>query len=111
MQSDVVQCSLCAKLSPNMEQTAARTAAQIGCTMQCRECGRTYETQAAEITRLTEALRAAEEEKKALRDALAWYGEQARLARLIHSEGDAGRHALQDDGGLIARLALAGAKP
>jgi len=70
MQSDIVQCSLCAKLSPNMEQTAARTAAQIGCTMQCRECGRTYETQAAEITRLTEALRAAEEREKALLSAL-----------------------------------------
>ena len=36
---------------------------------------------------------------------------KARLARLIHSEGDAGRHALQDDGGLMARQALAGAKP
>jgi len=34
-----------------------------------------------------------------LREALAWYGEQARLARLIHSEGDAGRNALAADGG------------
>ena len=41
-----------------------------------------------------------------LREELAWYGEQARLARLIHSEGDAGRHALQDDGGKRARAAL-----
>lgn len=32
-------------------------------------------------------------------EALKWYGEQARLCRLIHSEGDAGRHALSDDGG------------
>lgn len=38
--------------------------------------------------------------------ALAWYGEQARLARLIHSEGDAGRHALAADGGKRAREAL-----
>jgi uncharacterized protein (DUF2342 family) len=37
---------------------------------------------------------------------LAWYGEQARLARLIHSEGDAGRQALAADGGERARAAL-----
>jgi len=42
----------------------------------------------------------------ALREALAWYGEQARLARLIHSEGDAGRHALANDGGKRAHTAL-----
>lgn len=38
-----------------------------------------------------------------LENALAWYGEQARLCRLIHSEGDAGRHALAEDGGERAR--------
>ena len=43
-----------------------------------------------------------------LREALEWYGEQARLARLIHSEGDAGRHALQEDGGKKARTTLNG---
>ena len=37
---------------------------------------------------------------------LAWYGEQARLCRLIHSEGDAGRNALAADGGKRAREAL-----
>jgi hypothetical protein len=41
-----------------------------------------------------------------VREALAWYGEQARLARLIHREGDAGRHALAADGGKRARAAL-----
>lgn len=41
-----------------------------------------------------------------LAEALAWYGEQARLARLFHSEGDAGRHALQNDGGKRARAIL-----
>lgn len=41
-----------------------------------------------------------------LREALEWYGEQARLARLIHSEGDSGRHALASDGGRRARAAL-----
>lgn len=43
----------------------------------------------------------------ALVKALKWYAEQSRLARLIHSEGDAGRHALADDGGKMAREALA----
>lgn len=40
-------------------------------------------------------------------EALKWYGEQARLARLIHSEGDAGRNALANDGGKRARTILA----
>ena len=42
-----------------------------------------------------------------LRAALGWYGEQARLCRLIHSGGDSGRHNLQDDGGSRASAALA----
>ena len=54
---------------------------------------------AAEITRLRE-------EVEKLKVALAWYGEQARLARLVHSEGDRGRHALADDGGKRASAAL-----
>jgi hypothetical protein len=37
-----------------------------------------------------------------------WYGEQSRLARLIHSEGDAGRNALASDGGKKARSVLEG---
>lgn len=45
-------------------------------------------------------------EKKALREALEWYGENARLARLIHSDGDKGRFALAEDGGERARAAL-----
>lgn len=45
-------------------------------------------------------------ERDQAREALAWYGEQARLARLIHSEGDAGRAALAADGGNRARAAL-----
>jgi len=39
-------------------------------------------------------------------EALDWYGEQTRLCRLIHSGGDAGRNALADDGGSIARTVL-----
>lgn len=46
-------------------------------------------------------------EAEKLQMALEWYGEQARLARLIHSEGDKGRQALADDGGKRARQALA----
>ena len=42
-----------------------------------------------------------------LAEALRWYGEQSRLARLIHSEGDAGRHAIAADGGKRAAAALA----
>lgn len=38
---------------------------------------------------------------------LGWYGEQALLARLIHSEGDIGRHSLAEDGGKRARDVLA----
>lgn len=52
-----------------------------------------------EITRLRSLLKEAGE-------ALDWYGEQTRLCRLIHSEGDAGRNALADDGGSIARTVL-----
>lgn len=48
---------------------------------------------------------------KALADVLEWYGEQARLARLIHKEGDAGRHALANDGGRKAREVLAAIQP
>ena len=40
------------------------------------------------------------------RAALEWYGEQARLCRLIHSEGDAGRNALAEDGGKKAQATL-----
>ena len=40
-----------------------------------------------------------------LEAALLWYGEQSRLCRLIHSEGDAGRQALAADGGKRARIA------
>jgi hypothetical protein len=40
-------------------------------------------------------------------EALRWYQEQARLCRMIHSEGDAGREALADDGGNRAKSVLA----
>jgi len=52
-----------------------------------------------------------DEDETGVREALAWYGEQARLARLIHSEGDSGRHALSDDGGKRAAAALAPQPP
>ena len=52
------------------------------------------------------AIRELIEERDRLRAVLEWYGEQARLARLIHSEGDAGRNAIANDGGKRARAAL-----
>lgn len=65
-------------------------------------CALENEAERAAISTTSEAPEAGR-----LREALEWYGEQARLARLIHSEGDAGRHALADDGGKRAREALA----
>lgn len=41
-----------------------------------------------------------------LLDALSFYAEHARLCRLIHSEGDAGRNALAKDGGDKASAAI-----
>lgn len=63
------------------------------------------------LANLTERAKAAEAELARTREALTWYGEQARLARLIHHEGDAGRHALQEDGGKRATAALAKPEP
>ena len=59
------------------------------------------------ILALCDALDDLRAENERLRAELAWYGEQSRLARIIHSEGDSGRHALQADGGHRARAALA----
>ena len=53
-----------------------------------------------------ERVAAMEKRVAELETELAWYGEQARLCRLIHSEGDAGRNALAADGGKRARNAL-----
>jgi NTP pyrophosphatase (non-canonical NTP hydrolase) len=41
------------------------------------------------------------------REALEFYAENARLTRLIYSDGDAGRRAISGDGGELARTALA----
>lgn len=49
---------------------------------------------------------AAEARADRLAQELEWYGEQSRLARLIHREGDAGRNAIAADGGKRARAAL-----
>lgn len=51
-------------------------------------------------------IEAQDERIKALEAGLSWYREQARLCRLIHSEGDQGRHALADDGGKRAASLL-----
>jgi hypothetical protein len=75
------------------------------------EASRNARQFAEEIEQLRIAYAELEAKKDAeierLREAVVWYGEQARLARLIHSEGDAGRNALAADGGQRARAALA----
>ena len=53
------------------------------------------------------AQREAVAEVARLREALEWYGENARLCRLITNEGACGRIALDLDGGHRARAALA----
>lgn len=58
------------------------------------------------LVALHERAERAEAENTKLREVLEWYGEQARLCRLIHAEGDAGRNALSADGGEKARAAL-----
>jgi len=52
------------------------------------------------------ALASRDAEIARLREALVWYGKQARLSRLIHNGGDVARHALAADGGARARAAL-----
>lgn len=59
-----------------------------------------------ELGELIEAAAINCEHVQLLATVLAWYGEQARLARLIHSEGDVGRNALANDGGRKAKDAL-----
>lgn len=55
---------------------------------------------------LEATIRAQAAQIAAMREALEWYGEQSRLCRLIHREGDPGRKALDDDGGKRASAAL-----
>ena len=56
----------------------------------------------------SEELVAALAREAALRTALEWYEEQARLCRLVHSGGDPARKALNNDGGCQARSVLGG---
>jgi hypothetical protein len=66
-----------------------------------------YRTEAAEAGLLA-TISSLGERIARMEEALHWYGEQARLCRLIHSEGDAGRHALEADGGKRAIAAIEG---
>ena len=61
---------------------------------------------AADLAALRSQVSALTEERGRLREALEWYGEQARLARIIHAEGDEGRRNLAADGGNRATAAL-----
>ena len=79
--------------------------AQTGCWYPRTEAGEAKAI-AAWNTRAEQSCAEKDAEIARLREALEWYGEQARLCRLIHSEGDAGRAALSEDGGKCARAAL-----
>lgn len=72
----------------------------------CGVSGPTASTEAEAIT----AWNTRADSHHRLVEALEWYEEQARLCRLIHSEGDAGRQALSADGGKRARDVLAALK-
>ena len=88
------------------DKIAARRPERIWARPDYRECWlKRGEEEDVEYVRADLADAQAQEIER-LRAALAWYGEQARLCRLIHSEGDAGRHALDNDGGKRARAAL-----
>ena len=61
----------------------------------------------AETDKLEAAIIAEKPDENAqMIEALEWYAENARLCRLIHSGGDAGRRALAADGGARARAVL-----
>lgn len=58
------------------------------------------------LTYALEIIETKEQRIANLESALEWYGEQSRLVRLIHNEGDKGRQALADDGGRRDRAIL-----
>ena len=59
------------------------------------------------LARSAAELRRLEAANAELLESLSFYAEQARLCRLIHSEGDPGRNSLAKDGGNKARAAIA----
>ncbi len=71
-----------------------------------RSCAKHDAELAADWDAAADALTAAEAKVARMGEALEWYGERARLARLIHSGGDPARFELSDDGGKRARAAL-----
>lgn len=97
-----------ARLTAALAEREAEVAAHDAHTA---ERGAAYDTVKMALYRAEERSRVAEaklaERDAVLAEALAWYAEQARLCRLIHSGGDAGRNALAADGGQRARAALA----
>ena len=68
--------------------------------------GKTRDEYAAENERLRATISRQSAAMAAAKAELEWYGEQTRLCRLIHSEGDTGRHALSENGGNRARAAV-----
>lgn len=74
--------------------------------LQARLIRRTEESTAAAY-RDAELIRQLREQNGEMLSLLKWYRDHARLTRLIHSEGDAGRHALANDGGEKANTLIA----
>lgn len=69
------------------------------------ESGSWYDRPLVDVDPTSEYIRA--DLMAELVEALRWYGEVGRLARLITREGDAGRAAISADGGQRAAAALA----
>lgn len=64
-------------------------------------------TEGGRFLTLVERISAFASQRNDLLETLKWYGENARLCRLIHREGDAGRNALSEDGGKRAQASIA----
>ena len=116
-QAELLPCPFCGGVAELVETMGSQASAfSPYFRVTCAECG-VHQDQwderkpaiAAWNTRATPKSSEGELLEEAI-EVLEWYGEQARLARLVHSEGDAGRHALANDGGnrAIALLAKAG---
>ena len=66
------ECQTCAKVNLDVEQVAAKLAAQIGGKFVCRECGRTYERHQCQAAELAKWKALAETLAGALGEAVTW---------------------------------------
>lgn len=87
------------------ELDALREEVELG-QMHYRHCNNALNKERARAQSAEATIAQLRDRVAGLEEGLAWYGEQARLARLIHSEGNAGRWALSEDGGAKARALI-----